>query len=120
VANQTPKPEGAGSGKPDDALARVQKDLHLSAYSGSLRGVRHALEQGANVDAWEEQTGLTALHLAVGTNNLALVKFLLEEAGAKLMPDKSGRWPTVIAAECCASEELCDYIVEREAKVLES
>jgi hypothetical protein len=87
---------------------------------GSLDGVRRAIADGANVNAWNEQTGLTALHLAVGTNNLALVKYLLETAGAELVPDRSGRWPTLIAAQCYASEELCDYIVEQEAKRLET
>jgi ankyrin repeat protein len=87
---------------------------------GDMNGVKQWLAHGANVNAWHEQTGLTALHLAVGTNNLQLVKYLLETAGAELVPDRSGRWPTVIAAECCAGEELCDYIVEQEAKLLKS
>ena len=95
-------------------------DLHNAAYSGSLEKVRRALSNGADVNAWHERTGLTALHLAVGTNNLELVKYLLETAGAELVPDKSGRWPTVIAAQCYASEDLCDYIVEQEAKLQET
>ena len=41
---------------------------------------------------------------------------ILEDAGARIGPDRSGRWPTVIAAECRTSDELCDYIVEAEAK----
>lgn len=103
-----------------EALAQVQRQLFQAAYMGNLAGVRESVEKGAKVNAWHDRTGLTALHLAVGTNNLALVKYLLEIAGADLVPDKSGRWPTVIAAECCVSEELCDYIVEEEAKRLHS
>jgi hypothetical protein len=87
---------------------------------GDMNGVKQWLAQGADVNAWHEQTGLAALHLAVGTNNLALVKYLIETAGAEIVPDRSGRWPTVIAAECSAGEELCDYIVEQEAKLLGS
>ena len=113
-----PKPQ---AGKHDDGLgAKLDSDLHHAAYTGDLEGVLKSIRSGANVNSLHEQTGLTALHLAVGTNNLALVKYLLEDAGAKLVPDKSGRWPTVIAAQCCASEELCDYIVEQEAKLLET
>lgn len=120
MAEENPKPAAGRSKLTDDATSRVQRDLYDCAYMGDLKGVRTALEQGANVDGWHEQTGLNALHLAVGTNNLLLVKYLLETAGAELVPDRSGRWPTVIAAECSADEELCDYIVEQEAKLLKS
>lgn len=64
-----------------------------------------------------EQTGLSPLHLAVGMNNLVLTRYLIEQAGAKIRPDRSGRWPTVIAAECEVSEAMSDYIVEQEAKI---
>jgi hypothetical protein len=46
-----------------------------------------------------------------------LTRYLIEEAGARIAPDRSGRWPTLIAAQCSVSEELGDYIVEAEAKV---
>jgi hypothetical protein len=60
-------------------------------------------------------TGMTALHIAVGRNNLELTKALVE-AGAKFIPDGQGRMPSVIAAEMEVDEELQDYIVEAEAK----
>lgn len=63
-----------------------------------------------------ERTGLTALHIAVGINSLPLVRYLVEVENAPFEPDKLGRWPSAIAAECGASEELCDYIVEKEAQ----
>lgn len=118
MADEQPNPDPKGTADP--ATAKVQGDLYQSAYMGNSQGVRQALANGANVNGWQEQTGLTALHLAVGTNNFGLVKYLIETAGAEIVPDRSGRWPTVIAAECCAGEELCDYIVEQEAKVLQS
>lgn len=62
-------------------------------------------------------TGMTALHLAVGRDNLAMTK-LLVEAGAKFIPDNEGRMPSVIAAEMEVSDELADYIVEAEANAL--
>jgi uncharacterized protein len=86
-----------------------------AAYSGDLTGVRDAVKQGADVDTVHGQTGLSPLHIAVGTNNLALTRYLLEEAGARLGPDKSGRWPTIIAAECEVDEVLSDYVLEAEA-----
>ncbi len=39
----------------------------------------------------------------------------LVSRGASFVPDKQGRMPTTIAAECEASERLCDFIVEAEA-----
>jgi Ankyrin repeats (3 copies) len=65
----------------------------------------------------EPRTGMTALHIAVGRNNLEMVKMLVE-AGAKFQADFLGRWPSTIAAECEASEELCDFIVEAEENAL--
>jgi ankyrin repeat protein len=104
---------------PQEAAALLQAALYRFAHDGDLDGVRQVVEKGANVNLWHDQTGLTALHLAVGTNNLALVKYLLETAGADLVPDRSGRWPTIIAAECRVDEALCDYIVEKEAELIQ-
>jgi uncharacterized protein len=63
--------------------------------------------------------GLTALHIAVGTDNLKMARYLVD-AGARFEPDGQGRYPSTIAAECEVSEELCDYIVEAEEKALRS
>ncbi|MBZ9944512.1 ankyrin repeat domain-containing protein [Mesorhizobium sp. BR1-1-13] len=97
--------------------ARLNADLLQAAYLGDLSSVARAIDDGADIDCVHEQTGLNPLHIAVGTNNLALTKFFID-AGALIGPDRSGRWPTVIAAECRADENLCDYIVEEEAKLL--
>jgi uncharacterized protein len=60
-------------------------------------------------------TGMSRLHLAVGFNNLAGVRSLVE-AGATFFPDKYGRMPSVIAAQLETSEEMQDYIAEQERK----
>jgi ankyrin repeat protein len=75
---------------------------------------------GADIDSVHDQTGLTALHIAVGTNNLALTRYLIEDAGARITPDESGRWPTIIAAECGVDEILSDYLLDVEAKLTQS
>jgi ankyrin repeat protein len=97
--------------------ARLNTDLLQAAHKNDIAAVRQALAQGADVDVVHAQTGLAALHVAIGNNNLPLTRYLIEEAGAKIAPDRSGRWPTLIAAQCSVSEELGDYIVEAEAKV---
>ena len=95
-------------------LAMIQ-----AAYAGDLQGVEHALENGADLSFRDRQTGLTALHIAVGTDNLPLVRYLVEERRASFVPDGRGRMPTSVAGHCRVSEELCDYIVEQEAAFLE-
>lgn len=93
--------------------------LIRSAFDGDLDGVKAALAKGADVNAIDPATGLAALHIAVGTNDLDMCRYLVDEAGAAIVPDRAERWPTLIAAQCHAGEALCDYIVEREAQALE-
>ena len=94
---------------PDQALLRA-------AYDADTRGVIAALEDGANVNTVDPVTGLSALHIAVGTNNLPLTQILVEDWEATFGPDARGRWPTVIAGTCRVDGALADYIVEAESK----
>lgn len=94
---------------PDRALLRA-------AYDADTKGVIAALEDGANVNAVDPVTGLSALHIAVGTNNLPLTQILVEDWEAAFGPDAHGRWPTVIAGTCRVDEALADYIVEAESR----
>ena len=72
-------------------------------------------EQHIPVNFADTRTGLTALHIAVGRDHLELAHSLVER-GAAFLPDKQGRMPTTIAAECEVSDEMCDFIAEAEAK----
>jgi uncharacterized protein len=98
---------------------RLNGSLLQAAYDFDNDAAVGALKDGADVATVHEQTGLTALHIAAGTNNLALARILVEDWDAPFGPDRYGRWPTVIAAECRAGKALCDYIVEQEALFLE-
>jgi uncharacterized protein len=84
------------------------------AYNGDVSKVAALVSYGVPLETTHKFTGMTALHWAVGCNHLELVRFLVER-GASFVPDKQGRMPTTIAAECEVSEELCDFIVEAEA-----
>jgi ankyrin repeat protein len=88
-----------------------------AAYEGRNKQVEAMVRSGIPVDTIDKITGMTALHLAVGRNNLELARFLVER-GVPFVPDKLGRMPTTLAAECEVSEELCDFIVEAEATAL--
>jgi ankyrin repeat protein len=102
-----------------DVAEREQLDARLlaGAAGGDIEAVKAAIQAGASVAA-QQTEGLTALHLAVAMNDLPLTKYLVEEAGAPFVPDGFGRLPTVVAAQCQASEELAEYIFEKEATAL--
>lgn len=99
------------------AIPASDRALLIAVYDADTKGVIAALEDGANVNAMDPATGLSALHIAVGTNNLSLTQILIEDWEATLGPDARGRWPTVIAATCRVDEALGDYIVEAESRV---
>ena len=88
--------------------------LLRAAYQGDIDRVRALLIQPQTAIP-DPETGLSVLHVAVGTNNLPLTRFLVETARIPFEPDAQGRWPSVIAAECGVSEQLNDYIVEQES-----
>lgn len=100
-----------------DVTERLDLALLDAAARGDIRAVKEAISGGANIRA-EQAEGLSALHIAVAMNDLPLTKYLVEEAGAPFVPDGFGRLPTVVAAQCEASEELAEYIFEKEAAAL--
>jgi uncharacterized protein len=75
---------------------------------------RHALLKEV-----DPATGMNALHIAVGRNNLELTKMLIA-AGIEIIPDKEGRMPSLIAGICKVSDELADYIYEAESRALQA
>lgn len=106
------------SGTGESSTTDADQALLRSAYAADTKGVIAALEDGANVNAADQTTGLTALHIAVGTNNLHLTRILVEDWEAGFGPDAKGRWPTLIAAEAQVDEALADYIVMAEDQAL--
>jgi hypothetical protein len=114
-----PEEDSASPARVRTAAARQQDRILLQrAYAADMKGVFSAIMAGADVNAADPTTGLTALHIAVGTNNLTLAKILIETWKAKFKPDAGGRWPTLIAAEARVDDALSDYIVEAEAKAI--
>jgi len=97
-----------------DVTERLDLQLLEGAARGDIRAVREAVSGGANI-ASAQAEGLTALHIAVAMNDLALAKYLIEEAHAPFVADGFGRLPTVVAAQCQVGEDLAEYIFEKEA-----
>jgi hypothetical protein len=67
----------------------------------------------------DPRTGLRALHIAIGRNNLEMTK-LLTVSGARYVPDGMGRMPSTIAELCEVDDELLDYVLEKEAEALDA
>jgi ankyrin repeat protein len=86
------------------------------AYNNDLATAEQLIRTfGAEVSFADPRNGLTALHIAVGRDHLAMARYLVER-GAKFLPDHQGRTPTTVAAECEVSDAMCDFIAEAEAK----
>lgn len=92
--------------------------LLSSAFRGETANAIQALEAGSDVNMVDPSTGLSALHIAAGTNNLDLMKRLVEEFDAAFFADRFGRLPTTVAVECGANPDALDYIVDAEAKFI--
>lgn len=60
--------------------------LISAANIGSITEAKHAVATGADVNAFDPLTGLSALHFAIGTDNLSMARYLIEEAGATVGP----------------------------------
>jgi uncharacterized protein len=100
---------GAGGGSLGDGLLSC-------AYNNDLNSVRTLVEMlSAPINFVDPRTGLTALHIAVGRDHLEIAKYLVASS-ALFLPDSQGRTPSTVAAECEVSDEMCDFIVEAEAK----
>ena len=106
---------GAGGTRPPGSPSKNSR-LISAAFRGEMDDVRQALKSGADIDAIDPDTGLSALHIAVGQNDLVLCRFLLEEHGAQLLADRFGRMPSVIAIDCRADDELFEFIAENEER----
>jgi hypothetical protein len=96
----------------------TQQAFLKAVHDADLNQAIAALNKGVDVNTADPLTGLTALHIAVGTNNLSFARALIEDWNATIKPDGRGRLPSVIAVECRVDEKLLDYVTKVEAKAL--
>jgi hypothetical protein len=96
----------------------TQQAFLKAVYDADLNQAHAVLTKGVDVNTADHLTGLTALHIAIGTNNLSLTRTLIEEFDAAIKPDGRGRLPSVIAAECRVDDHLSAYVMKVEAKAL--
>lgn len=94
----------------------IAGDFLDAVDNGDFYLARVFLENGANVNARDELTGMSALHLAVATNNLPMAKLLRSDWNAAIQEDNLGRTPTVLAAQDYVDQALKTYIFEKECE----
>jgi hypothetical protein len=92
-------------------------ELVAAAFAGDLATVERLLHGGTDIDVTDPVSGMSALHIAAGRDDLAMCELLIDH-NARFFADGFGRWPTIVAAECRVSEAVCDFIVEAEAAFL--
>jgi len=84
--------------------ADVDRDAQLceAVWAGDVDGAREALLLGADVDCYD-QSGNTALHLAIEQELIEIVELLLESGADVNRKTESGWWtPLVHAVEICS------------------
>jgi hypothetical protein len=97
-----------------DNMAAVRGRMLISLELGDLKNFKKYLQQGMDINYVHPNTGLPMLHMAVGLNHKDIVRFMLEN-GAKVTPDRNGRWPSTVAALCEVDGEICDMVSDAEA-----
>jgi hypothetical protein len=71
------------------------------------------------INVFHPMFGMTLLHAACATDNLLALRSLVRD-GAAFVPDRQGRFPSIIAAECEASDELLDFVAEKEEQEIDA
>jgi ankyrin repeat protein len=110
----------SGTPKPDRRKYAPLPEFLEQVWLGNAVIVRAYLDNESGrhnfLNEVDPVTGMNALHIAVGRDNLEIAKVLIE-AGIAIIPDKEGRMPSLIAGICRVSDEVADAIYEAERRV---
>jgi ankyrin repeat protein len=101
ASEQTPSAplEPSSSGTKSSGISAISdEDFILLCLSGSVRDVEEALKNGANVNAKDNETGITALMFACLTNTPEVVSLLLKNgADVNAKDNKTGTTALILA-----------------------
>lgn len=90
-------------------------ELLAMSQDGNLIKVKKLVEEGADVNTADEETGDTPLILATSRNHLDIVKFLVENGADINATDKNGATALTIASHM--SHEIARYLIKGGADV---
>ncbi len=91
--------------------------LHLAVLEGDLALVQLVNDAGARVDSQTADYGLTPLHIAVGKENLPIIQYLVETAGASVSVQNNGQNTAFMEAQSQGNHEISRYLLEHGAKL---
>ena len=74
----------------------LNQQLFEAAYDGNTELVRHLLEQGANINAIDNEDGDTALALATYEGHFDTAKLLIDSGADVHIADKNG-WTALMS-----------------------
>jgi hypothetical protein len=94
--------------------ANLTEAFFKAVYRSDLPAVIAAYEGGQDLNEVDEATGMAAIHIATGLDDIEIARFLIEHR-ARFFPDARGRWPSIIGIECKVSDEMLDLVLEAEA-----
>ena len=93
-------------------------EMIAAAEGNNLAGVQEAIAGGASVNHQAPHDKMTALHMAAGNGDDAMVDYLLDEGADVRLEDIYGRTPSVVAIEC-GWYDLADHLTDLECQAIQ-
>lgn len=91
--------------------------LVIASFEGDADFAIEAIERGANVNAFDDETGMRVIHLAASGGYRKIVDALMQSGACDLtVRDQQGRLPSDCAAYGARDFELADRLAEAEAR----
>lgn len=91
--------------------------LHLAVLEGDLVLVKLTHNGGADVDSQTTDYRLTSLHLAVGEENMPIIQYLVETAGADVNIKNAEGNTAFMEAQNQGNHEISRYLMEHGAEL---
>lgn len=100
---------------PRAAMPDADRDFLAAARLGDDEGGMRLLAQGADVNARDQTTFLSALHYAAGCRAWRFIRMMESVQSLDfLQKDRKGRLASALAFEVAKDPELGEYLLERE------
>ena len=93
----------------------LNKKLLDAVYAGNLEQVKSLIMKGANINGREQIYGLTAIHIAVLTNNKEMLKLLIQNGSDINIKNNHNLTPYHIAL-IQGNKDIIEFLIKNGAK----
>ena len=93
-------------------------ELLRAVKEGNFREVKRLIESGADINErnlYKDERDVTALHVAVGSGSLEMVKYLVEHGAKVTREDCRGRDSVLLWACLFGNDVIADYLLQHGA-----